>query len=62
MNSKVKLFFTKQLNSYYPYFDEIAYFDFVPYGTTKRLPNGLGFKCDLGSIQCFANKIYVKII
>jgi hypothetical protein len=60
MNSTVAQFFLTQLHPYHQYVEDIAKIDFVPYGTTQR--DGEGFHCELGDIQCNANKIHVIIV
>jgi hypothetical protein len=60
MDSTVAQFFLTQLHPYHQYVEDIAEIDFVPYGTTQR--DGDGFHCQLGDIQCNANKIHVMFM
>ena len=59
MDASVTTFIGQQLGPYQLYFEEIASFDFVPYGLTQRTNDG-GFQCNQGGAQCNANIIHVS--
>jgi len=61
MDQTVAEFFIQQLGPYFQYLDDVAVFEYDPYGTTKRQPDG-SFQCTQGDIQCNANKIHVNIL